>query len=109
VKIAANTMISKKCKQCNAMFLPPKYACTNCGGTAFEDIEIDGHGKLLTFTIVRVAPLGFETQAPYVVGLIQLSNDLNVTGRLESKQLQIGDDVVFLKQENGAYWFSTIS
>ncbi len=52
-------------------------------------------GQILSFTFIRVPPLGFEAYAPYPVVLVQLE-----TGRLigqlvdfEDRQLQIGQKV----------------
>jgi uncharacterized OB-fold protein len=103
-----NKISVDQCSQCEALYIPPKYACPECGGTEFKGTEIEGLGKLLTYSTVRAPPLGFEGQAPYLIGIIELSNGLNLTARLKTKENQeptIDSDAFFLKKESGAYWF----
>ncbi len=103
-----NKISADQCRQCGATFIPPKYACSECGGTEFKVSEIDGYGKLLTYTTIRVPPLGFESESPYLVGIIELSNGLNLTARLKTKgdnDPTIGSDVFFFNTEAGAHWF----
>ncbi|MFH0845253.1 MAG: OB-fold domain-containing protein [Pseudomonadota bacterium] len=103
-----NKISLDRCKRCEAVFIPPRYACPECGATEFTQSEIDGRGKLLTYTTIRIPPLGFEKEAPYFVGIVELSNGLNLTARLkteENKEPGMGNDVSFLERKGGGYWF----
>ena len=56
--------------------------CSNCFSTDFERIELSGKGKLLTYTVIHVAPKQFETLVPYAVGIIVLENELKLPGMI---------------------------
>jgi len=43
---------------------------------SMDTLEVDNHGKLLSYTIVHVVPEGFE--APRAVGLVQLESGARV-------------------------------
>jgi uncharacterized OB-fold protein len=64
-------------------------------------------GKIVTFTVIRSPPLGFENQAPYVVALIDIENGPRVMGRVATNPdgLQIGQSVQFVGSRNGALEF----
>jgi uncharacterized OB-fold protein len=50
-------------------------------------------GKIITYTKIHVPPVGFESQAPYVVAIAKLSNGKNYTAQLvqyNEKELKIG-------------------
>ena len=63
---------SSKCKQCGYISFPKRIVCPECGTTEFENIILSGKGKLVTYTIIRVAPEGFGDQAPYAIGIVEL-------------------------------------
>jgi uncharacterized OB-fold protein len=70
----------RRCTRCNAIYFPPRADCVKC--LAPEDelewIDFSGRGKLLTYTRIHAAPTGFEDQAPYTIGVV----DLEEGGRL---------------------------
>ena len=54
------------------------------------------HGKILSWTKIYVPPLGFESQAPYVIVVVKLNSGINYTAQLvdwEEKHLKIGEKV----------------
>jgi uncharacterized OB-fold protein len=86
-------LMAGKCERCGKTHLPPRPLCDNCFSQEFEWVEISGKGKLLTYTIIHIAPPQFQTMAPYAVGIIQLENDLKIPGMISSaapEQLKIG-------------------
>lgn len=65
-----------------------------------------GSGVVVSFTVIRNAPAGFDTYAPYVVGIIELDNGSKITGQVVGpvENIKIGSRVrpVFRKLcENG--------
>ena len=106
-----NQLLVLKCRKCLALSVPPKYNCPHCAGTDFEDVGLHGKGRLLTYTTIRVPPAGFEDQVPYDIGIIELSEGINLTARLEvndREELKIGRGVTFLRKEGGTYWFCVL-
>lgn len=60
------------CADCGAKFFPPRQVCAECKSSNLTPHEFDGHGAIYSFTTVRQAPLGFEGNLPYVVGMVKL-------------------------------------
>ncbi len=75
-----NVLKGLKCLECGTITVPPKAACDECGGVDHEVVQLTGDGTIRTFTVIRVAPEGF--QAPYVVVLVQLREGPWLTGLL---------------------------
>jgi uncharacterized protein len=86
-------LMASKCQKCGKIHLPPRPICDNCYGQEFDWVEIPGEGKLLTYTIIHVAPPQFQAMAPYIVGIVQLKNDLKLPGMVSGvpeNSLKIG-------------------
>lgn len=86
-------LLGGKCKKCGALHLPPRPLCNKCFSQEFEWVEISRKGKLLTYTIIHVAPPQFEQMTPYAVGIIQLEKGLKIPGMirgLEDAEIEIG-------------------
>ena len=45
-------------------------------------------GKLLTYTIIHVAPVQFQAMAPYAEGIVQLENGVKVPGMIKEVPLE---------------------
>ncbi len=86
-------LMAARCLKCGKIHLPPRPLCDNCLSQEFEWVEISGKGKLLTYTIISVAPQQFQALTPYAVGIVQLENGLKIPGmiqNLKQNQLKIG-------------------
>ncbi len=70
------------CKGCGAIHFPPRAVCDRCGGRDFEARELSGEGELLAYTIIRHPPKGFEGQAPYAIGIVQLKEGVRVLAQI---------------------------
>jgi uncharacterized OB-fold protein len=82
-----------KCKKCGKVHLPPRPLCDNCLSKEFEWVELPQKGKLLTYTIIHVAPTQFQGMAPYAVGIVQLGSNLKIPGMVSGiamEQIKIG-------------------
>jgi uncharacterized OB-fold protein len=80
--------------------------CPRCQSQV-KEAWFSEHGKVVTFTVIRYPPEGFEKEAPYIVAFIDLENGPRVIGRIVggSEGLQIGQAVSFLTMSNGALEF----
>jgi len=65
-------LMASRCSACGDRSFPPRADCARCLSADFEFLELKGHGTLYTFTEVSVAPAGFETYAPYTLGVVDL-------------------------------------
>ena len=77
-----------RCSGCGRVFFPPRLVCNACRGREFTQVTLPQAGTLETFTIIRVAPTGFEDQAPYAVGVVRLGDQLKVTAQIVDCDLE---------------------
>jgi len=77
-----NSLLGLKCKGCGAINVPPKMACGKCGSTDMDIIELGGKGKIRTFTTVYVTSEGRESEAPYIIVLVELDEGPWIMGNL---------------------------
>ncbi len=75
-------VMGAKCRNCGKIMLPPRPICTQCYSENLEWIEIGKRGKLLTYTIIHVAPPQFQHLIPYAVGIVELENGLKLPGMI---------------------------
>jgi len=74
-------LLTHKCTNCGFLHLSTAYFCRKCGSEGFEDVLLDGVGKVATYTIITVAPAGFEKYTPYAFVMLNLDNsDLRISG-----------------------------
>ena len=84
------TLKGKICKHCNIFYFPPRSECPECLGIDMDWAESNGIGTLLTYTTIHAAPTGFETLAPYTIGLIQLDEGGRLLALIEGlKEIEI--------------------
>jgi uncharacterized OB-fold protein len=91
--LAQGKLMAGKCTKCGKIHLPPRTLCDNCFSQEFTWTEISGKGKLLTFSVIHIAPQQFQPLAPYAVGIIELENGLKLPGMISGlthEQLHIG-------------------
>jgi uncharacterized OB-fold protein len=89
--LAQGKLMAGKCMHCGKIHLPPRPLCDRCFHQEFTWLEIAGKGKLVTYTIIHVAPEQFQAMAPYAVGIVQLENGLKLPGMITSAtQLRVG-------------------
>ena len=71
------------CQKCKKVHLPPRPYCDSCGSQQFSWINISGKGKLLTYTVINVAPAQFQNLTPYAVGIVELAGGLRIPGMIQ--------------------------
>jgi hypothetical protein len=80
-------LLGGKCTKCGKVHLPPRLLCEDCYSEDFEWTEIPSAGRLVTYTIIHIAPTQFQSMAPYAVGIVQLTNGLKVPGMIKGVAL----------------------
>ena len=89
-------LLGGKCRKCGKLHLPSRPICDRCYSRDFDWTEIPAKGKLLTYTVIHIAPAQFQSMAPYAVGIIQLENGLKLPGMIQGvplEQVRIGMDL----------------
>ena len=84
--ISANRgkIITNKCLKCGHMMLGTIHYCEKCHKGDLQSIELEGTGKVVTYTIQAVAPEGFnDIGKPYAWVVFKIDNTaLKVSGIL---------------------------
>lgn len=75
-------LLGLKCKDCGKITVPPKMTCQECGETDLDIVELSKRGKIVTFTVVNVAPEGRQNEVPYIIALVELDEGPWIMGNL---------------------------
>ncbi len=89
-------LLGTRCAKCSAVFFPPKIFCPTCRRKGMiEDFQFSGNGTILSYTIIRSPPQGFEKSAPYAVAIIKLDEGANTSGQIVNRidNIEIGQRV----------------
>ncbi|MCH7875345.1 MAG: Zn-ribbon domain-containing OB-fold protein [Gemmatimonadetes bacterium] len=60
-----------RCTGCGTVAFPARTICPKCRGRELESVRLSRHGKVVTSTVVRVAPDEFMMEAPYAMAVIE--------------------------------------
>jgi len=81
--INQNRIVGSQCDVCHEIYVPPRPVCKNCGSHAIEITTVEGKGKLLTWTIINIAPPTHTNKVPYTLAIVELTNKQRLTGILD--------------------------
>ncbi|HDN18254.1 MAG TPA: Zn-ribbon domain-containing OB-fold protein, partial [Candidatus Bathyarchaeota archaeon] len=82
-------LIGKKCLTCGKVYFPPRTICPNCRRKGkLTDYKLKGEGKILTFTVIHVAPEDFKRQAPYIMAIVKLDEGPKITTQIVNCKLE---------------------
>ncbi|MHA1785377.1 MAG: Zn-ribbon domain-containing OB-fold protein [Candidatus Helarchaeota archaeon] len=70
-------LMGTKCKDCNNIDVPPRGLCSKCISSNVEWIEVEGKGKLTSFSAIHVGTTfmnnkGYSMKKPYLFGTVAL-------------------------------------
>jgi uncharacterized protein len=74
-------IMASRCKDCGMVFFPPRADCYRCLASNMEWVEISGTGKLVTYSKLEYAPIGFGDDLPYAIALLDYG-DYKIFGRI---------------------------
>ncbi len=63
-------IMGTKCRECGMVFFPPRADCYSCLSSDMEWFPVSGTGKLLTYSKLQYAPVGFEGDLPYSIAVL---------------------------------------
>lgn len=91
--LEAGKVMGSRCKSCGLVFFPPRSDCFQCLSSDVEWFEINGKGKLVTYSRLQYAPVGFEADVPYCIALLDYGG-FKVFGRISADlaedQIEVG-------------------
>jgi len=106
--VGENKLMAAKCSNCGNVLLPPKPMCTKCLSRNLDWIELDGAGKLLTYTVIHIAPEQFQSMAPYAVGIVEFKKGLRLPGMIRDvnfDEIKVGMPVkIEFEQSTSSQW-----
>jgi len=103
-----------KCVDCGMIIAPPSGSCYGCGSSNMTWTDVSGKGKLVSFTVIHVAPDQFAEEAPYYVAIIELAEGTRVSARLlgfdplKPQEVKLGIDLMldYAKSTSGATYLA---
>ncbi len=75
-------VMGTRCRDCELVFFPPRCDCHQCLSDNVEWFEVSGSGKLVTYSQLQFAPVGFEDDLPYCIAVLDYG-DFKVFGRID--------------------------
>ena len=70
--------------------------CVKCLSTDLSWVQLKNRGKLLTYTVIYVAPQQFESIMPYACGIIELEDGPRLPGLIKDtnfEEMKIGTEL----------------
>lgn len=88
-------VMGSRCKECGLVFFPPRADCYKCFSSDMEWFDVTGNGKLMAYSKLKYAPIGFDEDLPYCIAVLDYG-DYKIFGRIAS---DIPDDDIKLGME----------
>ncbi len=91
--VSEKKLMAAECVECGTMHLPPRPLCNGCFSSHMKWVELKSGGRLLTYTVIHIAPKRFESLAPYPVGIVELEDGLKLPGiirDIEHEKISVG-------------------
>lgn len=76
-------IMGTRCKDCGLLFFPPRADCYRCLASNMIWFEVTGKGKLVSYSKLQYAPVGFGDDLPYCIAVLDYG-DYKVFGRIAS-------------------------
>jgi scaffold protein (connect acetoacetyl-CoA thiolase and HMG-CoA synthase) len=60
-----------RCRGCGKLVYPARRVCPSCRGEDWERTTLSRRGKVVTSTVIHVAPAQFAMEAPYAMAIVE--------------------------------------
>jgi uncharacterized OB-fold protein len=77
-----------KCSSCGKIYYPSRRVCAACGGREFEAVTLPDTGKVITYTVIRVAPSDFTDEVPYALAIVEVEGGVRLMVQLVDVPLE---------------------
>jgi uncharacterized OB-fold protein len=95
-------LMGTKCKKCGIRYFPPRADCYQSLDSDIEWFEVQGKGKLLSYSTLTFAPTGFTQDLPYTIAVLDYG-DYKVFGRIDKsipeEELSVGMEMKSVVQQ----------
>ncbi len=85
-----------KFKKSGKTYFPPRTIDPETGDTEYEIVNLPNIGKIVTFTVIRVAPSQWGDLSPYAMAIVELTDGTRVFGQMtdvDVDEVKIGMEV----------------
>jgi uncharacterized OB-fold protein len=85
-----------KFKKSGKTYFPPRTVDPETGDTEYEIVKLPDSGKIVTYTVIRIAPQQWGDEAPYGLAIAELTNGTRLMGQVtdcDPAQIKIGMEV----------------
>jgi len=82
-----------RCGGCGRTHYPPRTICDRCGKRDMTRGRMAERGKVLTWSVIRVAPPAFTQEVPYAVAVVEMDDGTRLTCQLvdvDPDQIAVG-------------------
>ena len=89
-------MEAVKFKKSGKTYFPPRQVDPTNGDTEFEKVVLPETGKVVTYTVIRVAPAQWSDLSPYAIAVVELTDGTRVMGQMtdvDVETVKIGMEV----------------
>lgn len=90
---------AQRCGKCGRVVFPARRICPACRATQWERLTLSWRGKVVTSTVVQVAPTEFQLEAPYAMAVIETPEGARLMAQVvdcEPSSVQAGMDVALV-------------
>jgi hypothetical protein len=88
--LSEGVLLAAECRDCDAVLVPPRPACHDCGSRRVRIAEQPTTGEVYSYTEVVRPPSAFEDLAPLTVAVVELDSGARLTGRVDAAYDDIG-------------------
>ena len=85
-----------KFKKSGKTYFPPRTIDPETGDTEYEIVNLPNLGKIVTYTVIRVAPNQWGDLSPYAMAIVELTDGTRVFGQMtdvDVEEVKIGMEV----------------
>lgn len=93
--LSEDRLVGGRCQDCNAVLLPPRPICNECGGSQVVAEDLPREGTVVSHTNIHKTAPAFDELAPLAVAIVELDSSGRLPGRVEApyEEISIGDRV----------------
>ncbi len=71
-----------RCRGCGKVSFPARRVCPSCRGVEWERIHLSRKGKVLTATVIHVAPSDMAFEAPFAMAIVETPEGARLTAQV---------------------------
>jgi uncharacterized OB-fold protein len=80
---ATAELTARRCAGCGRLAVAVSAEpCPHCGALGGEPVSVSGRARLVSWTVIRIAPARYAAEAPYTVAVVELTEGARLTGRV---------------------------